>query len=411
MALHLTNTLGEPEATTPMYTPEKIETTGSSYTPVTATETGEGVTYSGQSSGDQLTADRKGLVSMLDENNELLRLSRAQGARSAEARGLGTSSLRERASEGAAIATALPMVQQASAQGSAERMAAQQSTATSQVAASQRKLQELTSERELAVNAGDTAAARQLSADITNEQNSLSVFTTEATLASNEDLANRDINSRERIANLSIESQERVVGLQLDASDKQQLLDLQSRFDLNEASLTSNEKLALQELTSREAIAQASITSQELMSQQSDDLQRELQSVDIGYKEWLAQTTYENNAILQGNQQASGAYSDFTMAAGEIMNNPETSTEQKRAALATLKSGLTAGLELISTTAGIDLSSFLPGSANAPSVLDPDYTIGVPSRPGDGPPKPGGIDSILPYNPITLPNPNEPRSR
>jgi hypothetical protein len=348
--------------TPPTYTPAKLKTAGSTYKETPATETGQGVTYSGQSSGEQLATDRKGLVSMLDENNELLRLSRAQGARSSEARGLGTSTLRERASEGAAIATALPMVQQASAQGSSERMAAQQATATSQVAASQRKLQELMANKELAVKAGDTAAARQLSADITNEQNSLSVFTTEATLASNKELANLDVSSRERIANLGIESQERIVGLQLNASDKQQLLDLKSRFDLNQANLTSNEKLALQELTSREAIAEASITSQELMSQQSDDLQRDLQSVDIGYKEWLAQTTFENSSILQGNQQASSAYSDFTMAAGEILNNPDTSAAQKRAAIQTIKTGLTDNLLLISETSGIDLTAFLPAS-------------------------------------------------
>ena len=262
-------------------------------------------------------------------------------------------------------------------------MSAQQSTAQSQVAASQRKLQELLAQQDLAARSGDNAAARQLEAAISNEKNNISVWGTQATIDANQAQLETGIKSTEKIAGSNISSNEKINELQLDASDKQQLLDLKSRFDLNEASLTSAEKRTLDELTSREAIAEASIASQEFMSQQSDDLQRELQTVDIGYKEWLAQTTYENSAILQGNQQASGAYSDFTLAAAEILNNPDTSAAQKRASISTLKTSLTDSLKLISETAGIDLTEFLPAVASGTAVDNTAGRNNLPYNDGD----------------------------
>lgn len=176
----------------------------STYIPKSLVETGagsvyKGAGYSGQSEEAILAASQKGLISMLEEDNPYMQLARKQGARLAESRGLGGSSLRERASQGAAIDSAMPLVQQAGQLASAERqtamqataqsqIAAMQTTAQSEIAASNRKLEELMQQEALAVQAGDSAAARQLQSEISNEQNRLTQWQTQSDLASREQM-------------------------------------------------------------------------------------------------------------------------------------------------------------------------------------------------------------------------------
>ncbi len=61
------------------------------------TETGVGTEYAGKTEAEILADSQQGLISMLGENSPLMQKAAAEGARSAEARGLGGSSLRERA--------------------------------------------------------------------------------------------------------------------------------------------------------------------------------------------------------------------------------------------------------------------------------------------------------------------------
>ena len=212
-------------------------------------ETTDGA-YQGQTQQQILDESQKGLISMLEEDNPYMQLARKQGARLAESRGLGGSSLRERAAQGAAIETALPLVQQAGQEASVERQQAQQ----------------------------------------------------------------------------------------IAAVKEQQKIDL----------------------ASREQLAQAEIQHQSNM-----------QAIDVDYKKWLEDVTFKHQGILQGNAQAAGAYSDFSTAAMNILNNPETNTEQKQASIAALKEALSGSLDLIGVTANIDLSKFLPTTYTPPSVTPP----------------------------------------
>lgn len=258
------------------------------------TETGAGTAYTGMSQEQILEASQQGLISMLDRDNALMQLARKSGARQAEARGLGGSSLRERAAEGAAIESAMPLVMQAGQLASAERQNAQQLTANSEIQASNRRLSEMQQQYELAVQSGDTAAARQLQSDMASESNNLAQWQTQSDIYSRELLQQRDIELRTKIA--------------------------------------------------------------------EDDriLQRDMQNIDIDYKQWLEDVTFQHQGILQGNAQAASSYSDFTQAAMNILNNPDTSSAQKTAALDALKEALGSSLTLIGATANIDLSKFLP---------------------------------------------------
>lgn len=300
----------------------------SSFVPRALTETGIGTTYQGQSEEQILDAARKGLVTLLDEEGEYIQLSRQQGARAAEARGLGGSSLRERAAQGAAISAALPLVQQAGQLASAERQTAQQVTAQSEIAAANRRLSEMQQQLELAVQSGDNAAARQLQSDIAQEQNRLQQWQTEAGIASNEAIQNAQNRLQEMLQNRDLFSREQIAQAERD----------------------------LQVLTQ-----QRDQLFREEEAQRDRQLQERMQAIDIEYKQWLEGVTFEHQGILQGNAQAAGAYSDFTEAAMNILNNPETTSAQKKASIDALKEALSPSLTLIGATANIDLSQFLPG--------------------------------------------------
>ena len=311
----------EPTSIVAPFEPGTYDPQVPSYVPQEPTETGKGTTYegksySGQSEADILAASQKGLIGMLEEDNPYMQLARKQGARLAESRGLGGSSLRERASQGAAIESAMPLVQQAGQLASSERQTAQQATASSQIAAMQatanseiqassRRLSEMQQQYELAVQSGDNAAARQLQSDIQQEQNRLTEWQTNAQVAADEATQLRDQEFREQIA--------------------------------------------------------------------EDDrtLQRDMQSLDIDYKKWLEDVTFKHQGVLQGNAQAAASYSDFTEAAMNILNNPETTSAQKQASLSALKEALDASLSVISATANIDLGQFLPPNVNNPGFVGP----------------------------------------
>ncbi len=62
---------------------------------------------------DKLEQIQGGLVSMLDEDNELMKLARRSGERVASSKGLGQSSYAARASQGAAMDYAVPLVTEA----------------------------------------------------------------------------------------------------------------------------------------------------------------------------------------------------------------------------------------------------------------------------------------------------------
>ena len=311
----------------PAYQTPSAPVQTSTYMPQPLTETGEGTTYTGMSQEEILAQQQKGLVSILDEGNPLMKMAAAEGARSAEARGLGGSSLRERASQAAVYDAAMPLVQRATELSSAERVSAQQATAQSEISAASRRLSELLQQYELAVQSNDAAAARQTQSQIAQEANNLAQWQTQAQIGSSEFQQQRD----------------------LEAQQLQQ---------------------------------QADRTLKEQQAAMDRELQTGMQGIDIDYKKWLEDVTFKHQGILQGNAQAAGAHSDFNEAAMNIMNNPETSTPQKISAIKSIKEALESSLSVISTTANIDLSKFLPAS-----VAKNNATEGTPEAPKSLPPK------------------------
>ena len=249
-------------------TPQPVEQVPAEQVPADTTVPQE---VAGRTEEEILAASQKGLVSMLEQDNPYMQLARKQGERLAESRGLGGSSLRGRAAQGAAIESAMPLVQQASTLSSSERQQAQQ----------------------------------------------------------------------------------------LATSTQQQ---------------------------------QADIASREQLAANENQLQLDMQSIDVDYKKWLEDVTFRHQGILQGNQQAASAYSDFSQAAMNILNNPETTTEQKKASLNALKETLSGSLTVIGATADIDLSRFLPSVASIgvpeptpESETTPDATIAPTNTTGRTP--------------------------
>ncbi len=54
------------------------------------------------------------------------------------------------------------------------------------------------------------------------------------------------------------------------------------------------------------------------------------------------------------------AYSDFTRSAMEILNNAQTTGDQKEASMNALREGLAATLNLLGGLSGVDMSQYLP---------------------------------------------------
>jgi len=293
---------------------------------------GGGTTYGGQSFADTLAESKKGLVDMLDSNDPYMLAARARGNRVAEARGLGGSSFAGRASEGAAIDAVMPLIQQITQTASSERMTAQSLTAQSAVAAADRSSREKIVGMQLAVQSGDAAKARQLERDIQSEANNLREY-----------MQARD---------LAVQSGDRAEARRLDdVMNRRNIRDQRERFDRN---------LDVQ-------IEESALGRQ---------LQETLQDNEINYREWLSDATFGNENILRSNQQAMDAYSDFTEASMNILNNPETSSGQKRAALAALREGLTGTLNLLQGVSGLDLQQYVP---ERPTQRE--YTDFMASRP------------------------------
>ena len=497
-----------------------------------------GSSYSGRGSGEIVDETSSNLNRLLEEDSEYMQLARAQGSRQAEARGLGGSSLRGRAAQGAAIASAMPIVQQGtdvanqqfiSAQNNTAQsnIAAQNNTAQSNIAASNRQLQELLAQQDIAARMGDNEAARdlqaqiqnesnnieeykaqiqtnsaqnmqlqqlkltelleqqslaqrdgneqanrELQAQIENERNKLDAFTVEAGINSNQDMqaqrlkldellkkkemalatgnadADRELTAQIKNAEMiysawesatSIESNEFLQTEQMklnelltkyqtnadqgnNEANRELQADIESQRNIVETwktatTVESNEFLQTEQLKLTEMLTkyetnaeqgnneanrelQADIETQrnkietwktttnlesnEYMQfqqfEQSDEqaaldreLQKNMQGIDIDYRKWLEQTTFEHQGILQGNQQASTAYNTYTEAATNILNNPETSSAQKSSSVRSLQTGLTDQLELISLTAGIDLSEFLSTAGSVGNFEQRDF--------------------------------------
>lgn len=315
--------------------------------PITTTG---GQTYEGRTGTELLDESKQGLMDMLASDDPYMTQARLRGQRLAEARGLGGSSYAGRAAEGAAIEASMPLVQQAMALGSQERMTAQSNTASAAVAAADRSARAMLQDQQLAVQSGDMAKARQLEADIQRDKNELANY-----------MQARD---------LAVQSGDRAEVRRLD--------DIMNRRILANQRQTQDKDI-------------------DFRAQENDldrKLQEALQQTDIGYKKWLEQATFEHQELLQTSQQAVNMYGAFTEQAMHILNNPETTSAQKKAALAALREGLDASMRLLEGISGVDLEQYSP--LNSTQQLP--TTPGGPSWPGGRFPFSGApIDDAIPY--------------
>ncbi len=341
------------------------------YTAPALTETGQGTQYTGRTGEQILAGTQKGLVSLLEREGPLLSLARAKGARSAEARGLGGSSLRERAAEGAVYDVAVPLVTQAQELGSREQIAAQQATATAQIAASQRRLSELQQQQDLAARSGDSAAARQLERDVRQEENRMQGLLQAQTLSAQSQaqeeariqqttLQERDIGARATESGLTREQQTTLQASELAARAEESGLTREQQTALQASELGARATEGILTREQQTALQASEIEASAAERNLDRELQGALQETDIDYRKWLEQATFEHTEVLQTSQLAADTYRSFNDNATQILNNPETTPEQKKAALAALKEGLTAGLKLIEGVSGIDLTKYLP---------------------------------------------------
>lgn len=92
------------------------------------------------------------------------------------------------------------------------------------------------------------------------------------------------------------------------------------------------------------------------------------QTRDIEYREWLQNTTNRHQELLQTSELAQMTYNNFMASAMEILNNPETSEDQKQAAIDQLQGFLDSSLALLDGTSNVDLGRFLPGGGTGGST-------------------------------------------
>ncbi|MCP4089909.1 MAG: hypothetical protein GY746_08955 [Gammaproteobacteria bacterium] len=324
---YTTNTSFEMSDATPPTTALPAQEATDSGGPV---EVDGAIEYEGRGMDDILGESQQGLVSMLQSDNELMELARKKGQRLAESRGLGGSSFAARASEGAAIDTILPLVQQAASIRSQERIAGQSLTANSSIQASNRMMNALMQDQQLAVHSGDLAKARALEQQMQREKNELASY-----------MQARD---------LAVQSGDRAEARRLDELMNRR--SLENQWNMNERNIETQIS--------------------------ENDLERKFresqQDKDIEYKKWLEESTFGHEQLLRTNQQAMDAYSDFTRSAMEILNNQETTSAQKEAAMNALREGLTGTLNLLEGLSGVDMEQFLPPGFGSLDV--------EPTRPG-----------------------------
>lgn len=296
---------------------EAVETGG-----VVSTE--EAATYDGRTQEEILAGAQQGLIDMASRDNPLMELERARGMRLAESKGLGNSSFAGRAAEGAALDKAWPMVQQAMQLESQERLAAQSLTANDSIQYANRVLQANLQEQQLAVQSGDAALARQLQDDMQREKNILDEYV--------------------RARDLAVQS-----GNQ---AEQRRLDEIMTRYQIDGQLRQQRETLNMQ-------------ISENDLNRKFDEMR---QDKDIDYKKWLEEATYEHEALLRTNQQAVDMYGRFTDQAMMILNNQDSTSDQKGAAMDALREGLTASLSLLEGLSGVDLSQFTPGASTEPRI-------------------------------------------
>ena len=292
-------------------------------------ETGEA--YTGRSGESILDGAQQGLIDMAQRDNPLMELERARGMRLAESRGLGQSSFAGRAAEGAALDKAWPMVQQAMQLESQERLAAQSLTANASIQYANRALQANLQEQQLALQAGDAAKARQLQDDMQREKNILDEYV--------------------RARDLAVQSG--------NMAEQRRLDEIMTRYQIQGRLNEQRERLNMQ-------------ISENDLDRKFDELR---QDKDIDYKKWLSDATFGHENILRSNAQAVEMYGRFTDQAMHILNNPETTSAQKNAAMTALREGLSASLIMLEGLSGLDLSQFAPAAPIVGPIQFPDITF------------------------------------
>jgi hypothetical protein len=343
---------------TPEFTPQTFDFGAQKETTTTAVPelppSAAPATYQGRSSDEILQGAQRGLVDMLKSDNQLMQLARAEGRRAAQARGLGTSTFSERAAEGAAISAALPLVTQAVQLSSSEFQSAQSATAQAAIAASNNRSAELRQQQQLAVQAGDSAAARELERELQSERNQLQSF-----------MQNQEIN----------------------AQNFQQMREIANRLEMQGVDINSREGMQRVEIAHQRAQQDRDIDFRVQQNNLDRILQQTMQDNDIDYRKWLEEATFQHQSILQTSQQASDLYGSFNTNAMNILSNPDTTSAQKEAQLAALREGLSAALTMLAGVNNVDLSQYVPASyqqnqteQQTPTTGDPKDNVWINTR-------------------------------
>jgi len=393
----VTETAVAPTVTETAVAPTVTEqpTTTTSY----PSELGQGTTYTGMSSSDQIRSTADDLAYFTSQKNPAMALSRQRGLNLAEERGMGSGSFAGRASEGAMLDYAAPFVEGAQQRASQERMTAQQFTASSDVSAKQRRLDELMQQKELALRANDNAAARQLEADIQAAKLEVSEAQQIRELASLEYRNTQNLSSSERQQAAELTVMQMLQKDRYTAEKTMQLRDVayrqeSERLQFLNSSLQQERQLAVQREDSEAARnLQREITNiqtrLQLTAQDRDiefqTVQREmdrrlnlqLQEIDVDYKEWLHEATKGVEILLETNRAAAILLVSYQDQLGVIVANPDSTTAQKQAAIDALKDAVNSSLRVIGAT-NIDLRGDLPdltiqgdNPSAGPETLDP----------------------------------------
>ena len=130
----------------------------------------------------------------------------------------------------------------------------------------------------------------------------------------------------------------------------------------------------------------------------NEDMQTEQIEADLAnllstqeYNLMYEDVVSDHQQILQGNADAAELDRQYTADLAAIYADPSTSSVQKRAAAAALRDSFEDGLELIESTAGIDLSSYMPTVTTGSG----DGGDGDGGDGGDAPPRSAVSQSIV----------------
>ncbi len=383
-----------------------------------AQQTGEGTVFEAPTAAEGARSFAENLAYFTSQENPLIALSEQRGLNIAEERGMGSGSFAARAAEGAVLDYAVPIVSQTEQTAAQERMQARDLTASSELAARQRqldesmqntqftfqsgeaavdrrmsrdfedtrtRLQELMQERELAVRSGDQAKARQMERDISNDQNRLAALmqSSEQGFQAGEAAAQRqvvrDLDAQQtrlteltQQRDLAVRSGDLASARQLEADIEAATLQVAESQQIRE--LASLEYRNTQNLSSSERQQAAELTVRQMMQRDQYTAEQTMQLRDLAYRQeserlTRLQSSLENQRQLAVQREDAEAQRQLQRELSNVTTALQLTTQDRDIEFQTVQREMDRRLQIQMQDVDIDYREWLQDATSGHETL------------------------------------------